>query len=122
MARSNNVPLGIYGEEIASKYLQSHGYKILKRNFKHSNGEIDIVAKDKETLVFIEVKTRKGYTYGSPEESITKRKLGFLTRSAYFYLLLHPAQFRAIRIDVVCITLSDMNIPQTVTLYKNVTG
>ncbi|MBQ2645016.1 YraN family protein [bacterium] len=67
---------GIIGEDIACDYLQKIGYKILERNIYFSkNCEIDIIAKDNDTIVFVEVKTRKSLGYGHPFEAINKTKL-----------------------------------------------
>src|SRR3989338_1996330 len=76
---------GDIGEELACKYLLANGYKILERNFRIRGGEIDIVAVDGKTLVYVEVKTRTSYQFGRPEESVTLRKLKFLERAAKFY-------------------------------------
>jgi len=76
---------GDIGEEFACKYLAENGYKILERNFRIRGGEIDIIALDGITLVYIEVKTRTSYLFGKPEESITLRKLKFLERAAKFW-------------------------------------
>lgn len=79
------VTKGKYGEDLACRYLLKLGYKIIERNFRIKGGEIDIVALDGETLVYVEVKTRTSYRFGRPEESITYYKLKFLERAAKFY-------------------------------------
>ena len=66
--------LGKTGEEIATQYLIENGYKLVIRNFRCRQGEIDIIAKDKDEIVFIEVKTRKNANYGSPVDAVDKRK------------------------------------------------
>lgn len=76
---------GDAGEELACKFLLQNGYKILERNFRIRGGEIDIIALDKGTLVYIEVKTRASHKFGKPEESITYYKLKFLERAAKFW-------------------------------------
>ena len=71
----NNRQFGNIGEEIACKYLTDNGYKILARNVHYSRFcELDIIAQDKKTTVFVEVKTRKTDTFGTPMEAITKTK------------------------------------------------
>src|SRR3989304_3418392 len=97
----DNLPLGRYGEELATKYLQKQGYKIIERNFQKRYGEIDIIARDSETLIFVEVKTRIGDKYGPPEEAITSWKLKALVRSVQFYKMLHPELPESLRIDAV---------------------
>lgn len=77
------------GEEKAKRLLQQNNYKILERNFKSRYGEIDLIAIDKDTLVFVEVKTRFSIDYGKPEEAITKRKLRLVARTGEYYKLTH---------------------------------
>ena len=81
----NKTQQGAYGEDLACDFLKKQGYKILERNFRIRGGEIDIIAIDKDTLVYVEVKTRSSNYFGRPEESVTPRKLKFLERSAKFY-------------------------------------
>lgn len=76
---------GKYGEDLACDFLKKQGYKIIERNFRIRGGEIDIVALDGNTLVYVEVKTRTSHQFGLPEESVTPWKLRFLERSAKFY-------------------------------------
>jgi len=77
--------LGRIGEQLAAKYLSGLGYKIIERNFRIRGGEIDIIALDGATLVYIEVKTRSSHQFGLPEEAVTPWKLKFLERAAKFY-------------------------------------
>ncbi len=79
--------LGKKGEEIAARYLAGKGYKILERNWRFGRDEIDIIAKDKETIVIIEVKTRSTDYFGRPEEAVTQRKQEFLIRAAEEYII-----------------------------------
>ena len=69
-----NQKLGKLGEDIISNYIQKQGYKILERNFECSQGEIDIIAKNKNELVFIEVKTRSNTNFGTPSEAVDYKK------------------------------------------------
>lgn len=100
----NNRQFGDFGEEIACKFLQDNGYKILARNVHYSRFcELDIVAEYKKTTVFVEVKTRKSDAYGTPFEAITKTKYDNIKKGALNYLKEHPA--KNYRIDVIGITL-----------------
>jgi putative endonuclease len=104
----NNLPYGKYGEDLACQYLQKLGWEIVERNFRIRGGEIDIIAKDGETLVYVEVKTRSSDYFGRPEESVNFRKLKFLERAAKFYrnnrtYLKLPEQER---IDVISVKTS----------------
>ena len=78
--------VGKKGEEIATKYLNSSGYKILTRNFRGSHGEIDIIAEDGKALVFIEVKFRNGMGYGYPVEAVNKNKQRRICKAALQYV------------------------------------
>ena len=101
----NNRQFGDMGEEIACKYLIDNGYKILDRNVHYSRFcELDIIAQYKKTLVFVEVKTRKTDTFGSPMEAITKTKYENIKKGALNYLMEHPS--KDYRIDVIGITLN----------------
>ena len=100
----NNRQFGDMGEEIACKYLVDNGYKILERNVHYSRFcELDIVAQYKNTLVFVEVKTRKSETFGTPMEAITKTKYEHIKKGALNYLSEHSS--RNYRIDVIGITV-----------------
>lgn len=122
MQNLRNKNLGKKGEDIAAKYLQSKGFIILERNFHKRYSEIDLIAKDKMTLVFVEVKTRVGDKFGSPEEAITPWKLHTLVKSAQFYRLLHPNLTNNMRIDVVAIVLSTDEEVEKISHYENVSG
>ena len=77
---------GQMGEGLAADFLMKKGYRILERNFRTKLGEIDIVAKDKDTICFIEVKSRTDFSFGSPLESITAFKRKKLSQVALSYL------------------------------------
>ncbi len=102
----NKTALGKYGEDLASDYLKKSGYKIIERNFRIRGGEIDIIALDGKTLVYVEVKTRSNHQFGLPEESVTYHKLKFLERASKFYRLQRKNLPDLERIDVVAIDLS----------------
>ena len=101
-----NISIGKNGEEIAKKYLIKMGYKILETN-KHFSRfcEIDIIALDKDTLVFCEVKTRKTNICGHPLEAITKTKYSNLKKGLYLFLQENP-KYKKFRIDAISIILT----------------
>ncbi|OGU59673.1 MAG: YraN family protein [Ignavibacteria bacterium RBG_13_36_8] len=103
--------LGNLGEELAVKYLTKKGYEILERNYRYERGEIDIIAKDKDILVFIEVKTRENLEYGYPEESVTKGKQKQIRKVAEAYLWEKDIKGQECRIDVIAILLQDQGKP-----------
>lgn len=101
----SNLSLGKSGEEIAKRYLEKQGYKILETNKRFSRYcEIDIIALDKNTLVFCEVKTRKTNVCGAPLEAITKTKYDNIKKGVYYYMQ-ENSQYKKFRIDAVAITL-----------------
>lgn len=105
------VTKGKEGEDLACKYLKTKGYQIIERNFRIRGGEIDIIAKDGNTLVYVEVKTRGSESFGRGEEAVTPYKIRFLIRAAKFfrnnrrYLTLPELE----RIDVVSINTLGLN-------------
>ena len=100
-----NKQLGQNGEDIAEKFLTKQGYKILERNRHFSRYcEIDVIAQDKDTLVFVEVKTRKTDICGHPLEAITKTKYKNIRTGLSLYLQENP-NYKKYRIDVVSILL-----------------
>ena len=100
-----NLSLGKNGEEIAAKYLSKNGYKILETNKRFSKlCEIDIIALDKNTLVFVEVKTRSTDICGHPFEAITKTKYQHLKQGLFLYLQENP-QYKKYRIDAISVLL-----------------
>ena len=93
--------LGRTGEQLAADYLQRAGLRILDRNYRCAEGEIDIVAADQRVLVACEVKTRSGLGYGTPIEAVTRRKLRRLRRLAVRWVVTHGLIFDELRIDIV---------------------
>jgi putative endonuclease len=98
--------LGEMGERWARQYLEQNGYRIRETNYRCREGEIDIVAQDKDYLVFIEVRTKTGAAFGSPEESVTTAKQEKLVSVAMSYLQAHDDLPSEWRIDVVAIEVS----------------
>lgn len=113
---------GIYGEELARKYLKEQGYRILEMNYRIRGGEIDIVARDGEYLVFVEVKARWSHEYGPPAESITPWKIKYLLKTAQFYLLKIKWEDKPYRLDFVSVDFADDPDNPKIELVKNITG
>ncbi len=114
--------LGKKGEQLAAQYLQKHGFRIIDRNFKARYGEIDIIALEGKTLVFIEVKTRTDRSFGMPEEAVTSRKLSEVVKTAQYYKLLHPELPESLRVDVIGIELDGTETLKYFNHIRNVTG
>lgn len=102
---SDNKKTGQIGEDLAIEYLVNKGYKILERNKHFSRAcEVDIIALDKKTLVFVEVKTRNTNTCGIPFEAITQAKYNKIKTGLFTYLSDNP-QYKQYRIDGISVTL-----------------
>jgi putative endonuclease len=114
-----NLQTGGIGERIAQRYLEKNGYEILERNFKTKYAEIDLVAKYKNELIFVEVKTRRGEVFGAPEESLNKKKLRRLWMNAQGYINFKK-WLGHYRIDAVCIVLNPDNTVNRFNHYPNV--
>ena len=101
----SNISLGKNGEEIAKTHLEKAGYKILEMNRRFSKlCEVDIIALDKDTLVFVEVKTRKTDICGQPLEAITKSKYNHIRQGLYIYLQ-ENTQYKKYRIDAISVLI-----------------
>ena len=97
------LPLGRRGERAAEKYLKRNGYRIVARNFRAAGAEIDIVAMDGETLVFVEVKTRRNREAGAPEEAVDERKQIRMRRAAEAFSTQYRAGEKGMRFDIVAV-------------------
>ncbi|MGB5217816.1 MAG: YraN family protein [Smithella sp.] len=111
------IVTGKKGEMIAADYLKKNGYDILEINFRCPLGEIDIIARDKEDLVFLEVKTRRSDDLGYPEEAVDRKKQKKISRLADYYLQTKKLINTPARFDVVAVTMSESSIE--VKLIKN---
>ncbi len=106
--RMTNQQLGALGEKTAAEYLVQKGYRILCRNFRCREGEIDIVALKEDTLHFVEVKTRQGLLFGHPLESVTNKKAAHMRAAASRFLSQWPREWerpRHIRMDAIAIEI-----------------
>lgn len=102
--------LGNIGEQIASEYLKKQNYKILERNFFCKQGEIDIIAKDKQEIVFIEVKTRTNTKFGYPSEAVDNKKLKHMYKTAQYFLYKTKSLNNLIRFDVIEVLIQNGKI------------
>ena len=112
--KNKNIEIGKKGEDMAVDYLQKHSYEILDRNFRAGRAEIDIIARNADTLIFVEVKTRSGKAFGYPEEAVDETKQDLLETCAEEYLL-NTGWKGNIRFDVIAVNLDEtfpvMHIP-----------
>jgi putative endonuclease len=119
MAKAARQGLGRLGERLAAEKLSDAGYQILERNFRCRYGEIDIIARDSDDLVFVEVKTRRGNAYGLPEEAVTWRKQRTIVQVATYYLALHECAECSWRVDVVAVQLSTAGKLEEIRIYQH---
>lgn len=114
--------LGQLGEKLACDFLRKNGYRVLGQNYRTRGGEIDIVAKEGETLVFVEVKTRVSREFGYPEEAIDARKQHKLAMTAEYYLAAHRLYDADYRIDAVGIEMEQGGRLKDLRHEKDVVG
>ena len=101
----NTYDIGIFGEEQAAKYLKKRKYKIVTRNFKTIFGEVDIIARNKKEIVFVEVKTRSSKSFATPAEFVDNEKISRITHVAEFFIKHYKCQLSP-RIDVIEVYIS----------------
>ena len=114
--------VGILGEKLAKDFLKKKGYRITETNYRCPEGEIDIVAKHRDYLVFIEVRTKTSLEFGTPEESITPAKMEKIRTIASHYQQTHSNLPPSWRIDVVAIELNQKGKPSRIELIENAVG
>lgn len=104
--KTQKSAVGMAGEQIAVQFLEDHGYTVIERNYRHGRQEIDIIARDAQFLVFVEVKTRScmtpdALTYGRPARAVGSQKQHNVTLAAKAYLRQHPELALQPRLDVI---------------------
>jgi len=104
------LPLGRRGERAAEKHLRRNGYQIVARNFRAAGAEIDLVAIDGDTLVFVEVKTRRSRAAGAPEEAVDERKQKRMRRAAQVFATRYRADEVEMRFDIVAVDASSKRL------------
>lgn len=108
-SKRNTVTEGRDGESRAAEFLRTQGFQILAQNYRWRGGEIDLIARDGDCLVFVEVKTRRSHQFGAPEESITPDKQTQVIRTARHYLTRHPTDLD-VRFDVVALSQGEARL------------
>lgn len=111
--------VGRVGERLAANALEERGYRILARNFRCQLGEIDLIAQERDDLVFVEVKTRRGTACGRPEEAVNQRKMRKLQEIAAYYLDAHHLADCSWRIDVVAVQFSARGKLEEIRVYQH---
>jgi putative endonuclease len=102
-----NIGVGKFGEEIAVKYLRGRKYTVLDRNYRCKCGEVDIIAREGKTIVFVEVKTRRNASFGPPQLSVTHFKQRQISKTALLYLSSKKIENVPARFDVIAICLRE---------------
>jgi putative endonuclease len=115
----DKIELGIKGESLAEEYLKDLGYEIVNRNERVGHSDIDILARDGEVLVFVEVRTKSDGDRGMPEETLTERKLTRMKKTAELYIAFHRYQGAA-RMDGICIILDKEDEVQHFKHYRGI--
>lgn len=106
---TSRIEIGKSGEEAAVGFLRKRRYKIIQRNYKNKLGEIDIIAKDGDTLCFIEVKTRSSFKFGYPQEAVTLTKQKKINKVALSYLKQYNLLNIPARFDIISVVLNSQN-------------
>jgi len=107
----DNKGLGERGEEIAAAYLKGRKFTIVERNFRCKGGEVDIIAREGKTLVFVEVKTRRNLSFGPPQMALTPFKQRQISKAALTWLAKKKLFDASARFDVIAILLPDHDVP-----------
>ena len=113
------IDTGKRGEELARDFLKKRGFRILETNYRCPEGEIDIISRHKDCLVFTEVRTKTSQQFGSPEESITYTKKRRIIATARHYLQNHGDKLPPWRIDFIAIELDRKGKPSRIELIEN---
>jgi putative endonuclease len=114
---TSRIALGKTGEDLACDELERRGYAIVARRWRQRGGEIDIIARDGETLVFVEVKARDGHDFGDAAESVTRIKRRRIVRLATAYVAIEKWVDRPCRFDIVTIQMESEQ--PVITVYPN---
>lgn len=111
--------LGQRGEFAAERYLMQLGYRVLRRQHRNIGGELDLIALDGDTVVFVEVKTRRSVTHGQPVDAVDGNKQRRMTRAALVFLKQQQWMDRRSRFDIVAVVWPDEPLPPQITHYRH---
>ncbi len=110
---------GARGEQVAETFLASLGYRVLRRQHRNVGGELDLIALDGDTVVFVEVKTRRGVTHGQPVDAVDRNKQRRMTRAALVFLKQQRWMDRRSRFDIVTVVWAAVPSPPQITHYRH---
>lgn len=114
-----HLEVGKIGEDLAAKFLVDKGYKIVEQNYKTKYSEIDLVAQNGKDLVFVEVRTKIGENFGTPEDTLNNKKLSKVRFNALSYVAFKKWQ-GSIKIDAICIVLKPDYTVLRLNHYENI--
>lgn len=116
---AEHLETGKLGEEVAKKYLEENGYKILEQNYKTKYAEIDLIGEKNKEMVFFEVRTKRGENFGTPEDTLKNKKLRKLWMNAQSYSAFKKWQ-GPYRIDAVCVVFGENGAVHRINHYENI--
>jgi putative endonuclease len=119
MKLKHRQSLGQIGESLAAGFLENKGFSIIERNHRTPYGEIDLITKQDDSIVFIEVKTRASRSLGPPEISITRKKAEHMRRAAEYYIQQHSEVHNEWRIDVISVQIQAKETPPLIDHFEN---
>ena len=114
--------IGALGEKLAGDFLKKRGYHIIENNYRCPRGEIDIIARHKDCLVFIEVRTKTNLSFGTPEESVSNAKKAKMRLTAAFYLHSQEKLPKSWRIDFVAVEINNNGKARRIEIFENAVG
>lgn len=119
MKNKHNLLIGNLGESIAKDYLKKKGYQIIDQNYRTRYAEIDLIALQRQVLIFIEVRTKIGERFGSPEETLTKKKINKITGNCLAYIYQNGWK-KDYRIDAICVVFAKNKGIERISHYQNI--
>jgi putative endonuclease len=119
MKLKHRQSLGQIGESLAAGFLENKGFSIIERNHRTPYGEIDLITKQDDSIVFIEVKTRASRSLGPPEISITRKKAEHMRHAAEYYIQQHSEVHNEWRIDVISVQIQAKETPPLIDHFEN---
>lgn len=114
---NNNKYYGNMGEDIATRFIENKGYKILERNYRTLGTEIDIIARDKNELIFIEVKSRNSRKYGNASEAVTNFKMQNIIKTATAYIMEKSLYDIQVRFDIIEVYFKEKEINHIISAF-----
>ncbi len=119
MDKSHNLIVGSLGEDVARRYLKRKGYRIVEQNYRTRYAEIDLIVQKKKLLVFVEVRAKIGERFGTPEDTLDRRKINKFRRNCLAYIS-QKGWRKDYRMDAICIVLKENKDLERVSHYQDI--